>query len=156
MVLLLSADDDFNALASALLEGGSVSQVYRLPSRQPGEGAVAPYLGGHRLFREDLTGAALDRRHRAGARIVTRPASVEPEPGQDLLFVIRPDGVLVPSLDGETPALSDGGTCVVLTAPDLATERSTSVHRDQQAVSADATARFEAGGSAGGSSRAED
>ena len=156
MVLLLSADDDFNALASALLEGGSVSQVYRLPSRQPGEGAVAPYLGGHRLFREDLTGAALDRRHRAGARIVTRPASVEPEPGQDLLFVIRPDGVLVPSLDGETPALSDGGTCVVLTAPDLATERSTRVHTGQQVASADATARFEAGGSAGGSSRAED
>ena len=74
----------------------------------------------------------------------------------DLLFVIRPDGVLVPSLDGETPALSDGGTCVVLTAPDLATERSTRVHTGQQVASADATARFEAGGSAGGSSRAED
>ena len=123
MVLLLSDEDDFNALASALLEGALDGQVFRLPARDPRKGAVAPYLGARRLFHEDLTGAALDRRQRAGARIVTRPASLGVEAGFDLLFVIRPGGQLVPALEGAAPALDDGGVCVLVTAPDPEKER---------------------------------
>jgi len=117
MVLLLSDQDDFNALASALLEAALDGQVFRLPSREPGEGTVAPYLGARRLFREDLTGAALDERHRAGARMITRPASQGVEAGHDLLFVVRPGGVLVPSSDAAIPALEDDEVCVLLTTP---------------------------------------
>jgi NhaP-type Na+/H+ or K+/H+ antiporter len=117
MVLLLSDEDDFNALASALLEGALDGQVFRLPPRDPAGGAVAPFLGGRRLFREDLTGASLDRRHRAGGRVITRPASPELEAGLDLLFVIRPGGVLVPVVEGRTPPLDEGGVCVLLATP---------------------------------------
>lgn len=122
MVLLLSDQDDFNALASALLEGALDGQVFRLPSRDPDEGAVAPYLGAPRLFREDLTGAALDERHRAGARMITRPAAQGVEAGHDLLFVVRPGGVLVPASDGAIPVLEVDGVCVLLTAPGQADE----------------------------------
>lgn len=117
VVLLLSDQDDFNALASALLEGTLDGQVFRLPSRDPREGVVAPYLGARRLFREDLTGAALDERQRAGARVITRPASQGLEAGHELLFLVRPGGVLVPASDGAIPALEDDGVCVLLTAP---------------------------------------
>jgi hypothetical protein len=120
MVLLLSDEDDFNALASALLEGALDGQVFRLPPRDPGGGAVAPFLGGRRLFREDLTGASLDRRHRAGGRVITRPASPELEAGLDLLCVIRPGGVLLPVVEGRTPPLDEGSVCVLLAAPDRA------------------------------------
>lgn len=117
VVLLLSDEDDFNALASALLEGALDGQVFRLPSQAPGAGAVAPYLGGRQLFRDDLTGIALDRRHRAGARIVTRAASDGVVVGSDLLCVIRPDGRLLPTLEGSAPTLDEGGVCVWLTEP---------------------------------------
>ena len=117
MVLLLSDEDDFNALASALLEGSLDGQVFRLPSRAPGAGAVAPYLGGRRLFRDELTGLALDRRHQAGGRIVTRPASAGVAVGWDLLCVIRPDGRLLPSLEGAAPTLDEGGVCIWFTPP---------------------------------------
>ena len=120
MVLLLSDEDDFNALASTLLEGALDGQVFRLPTRDLRGGAVAPYLGARRLFREDLSGAALDRRHRAGARIVSRPASEGVPADSDLLFVIRPGGVLVPAVDGAAPTLEDGGVCVLLASPSLA------------------------------------
>lgn len=122
MVLLLSDQDDFNALASALLEGALDGQVFRLPPRDPGEGAVAPYLGARRLFREDLTGAALDERQRAGASVITRPAAQGVEAGHDLLFVVRPGGVLVPASDRAIPPLEDDGVCVLLTAPGEADE----------------------------------
>lgn len=115
MVLLLSDQDDFNALASALLEGSLEGQVFRLPERDGREGAVSPYLGARRLFHDGLTGAALDRRHRAGARIVARPAA-EGVPAQcELLFVVQPGGVLVPATEGAAPPLDQGGICVLLT-----------------------------------------
>jgi hypothetical protein len=41
-VLLLTEEDDFNALASAVLAGNLETQVYRLAPRQPSHGVVAP------------------------------------------------------------------------------------------------------------------
>ena len=55
-VLLLTDEDDFNALASADLAGSVDGPVYRLGARQPGHGVVAPYTGGETLFTAGLTG----------------------------------------------------------------------------------------------------
>ena len=45
MVLLLTSEDDFNALASTILQGNVGCPVYRLRPRMPGDGLVAPYAG---------------------------------------------------------------------------------------------------------------
>ncbi|MGH3365152.1 MAG: cation:proton antiporter [Nocardioidaceae bacterium] len=114
-VLLLSDEDDFNALASSLLEGSVDGQVYRLTPPSTGEGAVAPYIGTSRLFREDLTGAALARRYEAGERIVTQPAAPGRLPaGFDLLFLLREQGQLVPVLEGEAPVQQPGDVAVLI------------------------------------------
>lgn len=59
MVLLLTSEDDFNALASTILLGN----VYRMRPRMPGHGVVAPYTGGQMLFGTDLTRHTVARRH---------------------------------------------------------------------------------------------
>ena len=45
-VLLLTEEDDFNALGSADLAGTVEGPVYRLGARLPSHGVVAPYTGG--------------------------------------------------------------------------------------------------------------
>ncbi|HSE08882.1 MAG TPA: cation:proton antiporter [Nocardioidaceae bacterium] len=137
IVLLLSGEDDFNALASALLEGSLEGQVFRLPARDPVGGAVAPYLGARSLFSPHLTGEEIDRRHRMGARIVTQPVSEGVPAGFDVLFVIRPDGVLVPTIEGVTPHLHDGSVCVLLTG--AAEQPETPERSERPARATDAT-----------------
>src|SRR5580692_9167850 len=73
MVLLLTSEDDFNALASTILRGNVDGPVYRLRPQMPGHGVVAPYTGGETLFGAELTGAAVIGRYRDGARIASRP-----------------------------------------------------------------------------------
>ena len=113
-VLLLTGEDDFNSLASMMLEGGVDGPVYRLAAPQPSHGVVAPYLGGEILFGPELSGAAIARRHAAGSRIVTchvgDPAAAE----HDVLFVVRGNGQLAPVTHSGVPAAEPGDTLVLL------------------------------------------
>jgi len=114
MVLLLTSEDDFNALASTILRGNVEGPVYRLRPRLPSHGVVAPYTGGEALFGPELTRPAVIRRHLDGARIAARPG-LDPLPAaSEVLFLIRADGRLVPVTEHTTPARQDGDTAVFL------------------------------------------
>jgi NhaP-type Na+/H+ or K+/H+ antiporter len=114
-VLLLTGEDDFNALASTTLQASMEGAVYRVPAPHDSHGVVAPYTGAEVLFGDPLTGSAINRRHHHGAVIVTRPAEGGAVPdGYDLLFVIRPDGQLVAVTKHQRPAPERGDTLVLL------------------------------------------
>jgi hypothetical protein len=115
-VLLLTAEDDFNSLASLRLRGGGDGPVYRLAAPQPDHGVVAPYLGGEILFGPGLSGAEIARRYEAGSRIWTQRAS-GPAPalaGNDVLFVIRADGRLAPVTHRGEPDAEHGDDLILL------------------------------------------
>ncbi len=113
-VLLLTDEDDFNALAAAELAGAADGQVYRLGARLPSHGVVAPYTGGEILFGTSLTRYDIGRRYAAGARIFTRPADSGVPAGSDLLFVVRADGILAPITQTSIPPLEEGDTMILL------------------------------------------
>ena len=114
MVLLLTSEDDFNALASMMLQGNVEGPVYRLRPELPSHGVVAPYTGGETLFGAELTRPAVLRRYQAGARVAARPGPHPLPAGSEVLFLIRADGRLVPVTEHTTPAPQDGDTAVVL------------------------------------------
>ena len=114
MVLLLTDEDDFNALASAILRGNVDGPVYRLRPRLPGHGVVAPYTGGEALFSAELTRPAVMRRYQDGARVAARRGHDPLPAGSEVLFLIRADGQLVPVTQHITPAPEDGDTTVFL------------------------------------------
>ncbi len=103
-VLLLTHEDDFNALASAVLQGNVNGRVYRLAPPLRSQGVVAPYTGGEILFGAGMTRSAVNRRYQDGARIVVRPADGEPPAGQDILFLLRADGRLAAVTEAGPPA----------------------------------------------------
>ncbi|MGR6999216.1 hypothetical protein ACU686_15480 [Yinghuangia aomiensis] len=113
-MLLLTDEDDFNALAATVLSGAVQGPVYRLGPPTSRHGVVAPYTGGDILFRKALTRTELDRRHRDGAAIVTRSAGEEPPHGYDLLFRIRTDGALAPATHAALPPPEEGDVAVLL------------------------------------------
>ena len=113
-VLLLTDEDDFNALAAVLLAEGVEGRVYRLAPPQRSHGVVAPYTGGDILFGEGMTRAAVSGRYRDGARIVARPGDgVQPAQG-DCLFLVRADGQLAAVTQSGAPAPQAGDTIVSL------------------------------------------
>ena len=114
MVLLLTSEDDFNALASVMLQGNVDGRVYRLRPELPSHGVVAPYTGAETLFAAELTRPAVIRRYQAGARVATRPGTRPLPAASDALFVIRADGRLVPVTDHGRPAPQDADTVVCL------------------------------------------
>jgi NhaP-type Na+/H+ or K+/H+ antiporter len=113
-VLLLTDEDDFNALAATILAGNAETTVYRVAPRQPGHGVVAPYTGGQTVAAPSLTRYDVAQRHHDGARITTRPADGALPPGTDLLFLISPDGTLTPAATPRPPAAVPGSTLVLL------------------------------------------
>jgi NhaP-type Na+/H+ or K+/H+ antiporter len=114
MVLLLTDEDDFNALASAILRDNVDGPVYRLRPRLPSHGVVAPYTGGEALFGSELTRPVVIGRYQDGARIAARPGR-EPLPAaSELLFLIRADGRLAPVTEHTKPAPEEGDTRVFL------------------------------------------
>jgi NhaP-type Na+/H+ or K+/H+ antiporter len=113
-VLLLTDDDDFNALAATILVGNAETTVYRVAPRQPSHGVVAPFTGGQTLFAPGLTRDAIALRYGSGARITTQPADDAIPPGTGLLFLISPDGTLTPATPPHAPATASGGTLVLL------------------------------------------
>jgi NhaP-type Na+/H+ or K+/H+ antiporter len=114
MVLLLTSEDDFNALASTILQGNVGCPVYRLRPRTPSDGVIAPYAGAEALFSSELTRPAAVLRHREGARIEARPGRDPLPAGSEMLFVIRADGQLVPVTENTMPAYRDEDTTVLL------------------------------------------
>ena len=114
MVLLLTGEDDFNALASVMLSGNVDGPVYRLRPELPSHGVVAPYTGGETLFGSELTRPAVIRRSQGGARVAARPASHPLPAGSDVLFVIGADGRLVPVTDHAMPERRADDTVVFL------------------------------------------
>jgi NhaP-type Na+/H+ or K+/H+ antiporter len=116
-VLLLTDEDDFNALASTVLAGNIETQVYRLAPRQPSHGVVAPYTGGETVFAPSLTRYDIAVRHASGARTSTAPANGGIPTGTDLLFLISPDGALTPVTTSRQPTPHPGDMLVLLGLP---------------------------------------
>ena len=120
-VLLLTDEDDFNALAAVLLPTSVDGRVYRLAPQRPSHGVVAPYTGGEILFRKDLTRRAVTDRYAGGARITVQRADGGPAArhgaapaGEDLLFLVRADGHLAAVTQDDTPVPRAGDTMVSL------------------------------------------
>ena len=113
-VLLLTDEDDFNALAAVLLAASVEGRVYRLAPQLRSHGVVAPYTGGEILFSEGLTRLAVSDRYAGGARIIAQRAGGEPAAGHDLLFLVRADGQLAAVTRADTPVPQAGDTTVSL------------------------------------------
>ncbi|MFD8598930.1 cation:proton antiporter [Kitasatospora sp. NPDC059646] len=102
-VYLLTAEDEFNALAAALLGDDSAVPVTRLAATRPGPGVHAPGPSAA-VLPAALTATELARRHAAGARILRRPAHGPLPPGHDLLFTLDHAGRLRPATPHGRPA----------------------------------------------------
>jgi NhaP-type Na+/H+ or K+/H+ antiporter len=120
-VLLLTDEDDFNALASVLVTETVEGRVYRLAPPQRSHGVVAPYTTGEILFANGMTRPAVTKRYQDGARIVAHGTDGVLPAGQELLFVVRADGQLVPVTQTSTPTPEPGDTLVSL-GPALAAQ----------------------------------
>jgi NhaP-type Na+/H+ or K+/H+ antiporter len=114
-VLLLTGQDDFNALALTVVSRSMDGAGYRLPPATPSHSAAIGSTSGKTLFTPQLTGPELARRFGAGSRIQALPANGAIPAGHDLLFVLRADGHLVPATSTSTPAVSHGDTMILLT-----------------------------------------
>ncbi len=128
-VLLLTDEDDFNALASVLLTETVEGRVYRLAPPQRSHGVVAPYTAGEILFADALTRPAVTERHQDGGRIVVHGTGDVLPAGHDLLFIVRADGQLTPVTQTSTPTPQPGDTLVSL-GPALAAQPADPGHRD--------------------------
>ena len=113
-VLLLTDEDDFNALASIVLAGNPQTTVYRLAPRNPSHGVIAPYTGAETVFAPTLTRYDIALRHDAGARTITVSANDAIPPDADLLFLIGPDGSLRPETTSRQLTPQTGDTLVLL------------------------------------------
>jgi NhaP-type Na+/H+ or K+/H+ antiporter len=110
-ILLLTGEDHFNALAATTFGGDSDTPVYRLA---PSPDAVAPYIPGDTLFAPALTRPALTGRYTTGARITTQSSDGTIPPATDLLFLINPQGTLIPVTVSRPPHPQPGDTLVLL------------------------------------------
>ena len=120
-VLLLTGEDDFNALGSIVLSGRFDGSVYRLASARPQYNVDDSAHGAEILFGPQLTGPELVRRFGAGSRVQALAADDGVPAGYDLLFLIRADGQLVPATSKTTPATYHADTMILLTpVPDHA------------------------------------
>ncbi|MGW3241323.1 cation:proton antiporter [Streptomyces sp. NPDC001070] len=116
-VLLLTGEDDFNALASTNLQGSVEGPVYRLAPPSDSHGVVAPFTGGEVLFAPALTRPEVQRRYDRGDRIVTRRVDgPHPDPEQ-LLFLVRADGRLHPATRTAAPLHPHPDDTAVLLTP---------------------------------------
>jgi NhaP-type Na+/H+ or K+/H+ antiporter len=116
-VLLLTDEDDFNALACTILAGNSETRVYRLAPRQASQDDGGARIDGDTLFTADLTSEIVTNRYNCGARIITQPADGTIPAEISLLFLIHPDGVLVPVTTSVQPQPQPGDTLILLASP---------------------------------------
>jgi NhaP-type Na+/H+ or K+/H+ antiporter len=110
-ILLLTDEDNFNGLAATTVAGQSDRPVYRLASSS---GPMPSYVSGEALFAPTLTHAALTARYTKGARITTQPSNGSIPPSTDLLFLINPEGTLIPTTTTRPADPHPGDTLVML------------------------------------------
>ncbi|HKS47827.1 MAG TPA: cation:proton antiporter [Amycolatopsis sp.] len=115
-VLLLTDENDFNALASTNLEATIEGSVYRLGPSTDSPGVIAPYTAGQILFDTVLTGPELARRYDRGARVVTHRIDGPIPAGHQMLFLVRGDGALLPVTRTTIPTPRSGDVAVLLSA----------------------------------------
>jgi NhaP-type Na+/H+ or K+/H+ antiporter len=120
MVLLLTPDDDFNAVATTVLTDAVEGQIYRIGPSERGS-VIAPDLDGNVIFDTTLSPAAINRRYDAGDRIMSVSTGPLP-PESTLLFLVRSDGRLEPVTPRGRPASQPGDAAVVLTRSALTPE----------------------------------
>ncbi|MFF9909163.1 cation:proton antiporter [Streptomyces sp. NPDC013457] len=121
-VFLATDDDDFNALASIVMQDNVDGPVYRVGPPPDSHGVVAPYTGGDILFGRPLVRHVLAERYARGARFVVHPAAAPLPPEHDTLFVVRADHQLDPVTETRKSAPQAGDTLVLLgPAPAAAT-----------------------------------
>ncbi|MFG2131771.1 cation:proton antiporter [Streptomyces sp. NPDC048751] len=113
-VLLLTDEDDFNALASTVLHRAGGVPVYRLGPRSREYGVVAPYGTGETLLAPDLTRLAVSQRYAQGARVVARRFDGPVPHEYDLLLLVRPGGRLAPADGGGRPTPRPDDIAVVI------------------------------------------
>ncbi|HEY9374865.1 cation:proton antiporter [Streptomyces sp.] len=113
-VFLATDDDDFNALASVVMQDNVEGPVYRVGPPHDSHGVVAPYTGGDILFGRSLVRHVLAERYEQGARFVVQPSSAPLPPAHDTLFVVRADQRLVPVTEREETVPQEGDTVVLL------------------------------------------
>jgi NhaP-type Na+/H+ or K+/H+ antiporter len=111
-ILLLTGEDDYNALAATILAGNSETPVFRLPPSQ--SGVVGSNTPGEALFTPTLTHPALTARHTAGANITTLASDGGVPQATDLLFRVNPNGTLIPVTPSRSPDPQPGDTLVIL------------------------------------------
>jgi hypothetical protein len=111
-VLLLTDEDDYNALAATTIAGTSGTPVYRLSPSQSGVGGS--HTPGEALFTPALTHSALTARHSSGAHITTQPSDGGIPQATDLLFRVNPNGTLIPVTLSRPPDPRPGDTLVLL------------------------------------------
>lgn len=114
-VFLATDDDDFNALASVVMQDSVEGPVYRVGPPQDSHGVVAPYTGGDILFGRSLVRHALAARYEAGARFLVQPASAPQLPGSETLFVVHDDLRLEPVTERRRITPREGDSVVLLT-----------------------------------------
>ncbi|MEU4077019.1 sodium:proton exchanger [Streptomyces venezuelae] len=115
-VFLATDDDDFNALASIVMEDNVEGPVYRVGPPHDSHGVVAPYTGGDILFGRSLVRHVLAERYGRGARFTVQPAGHPLPPDHDTLFVVRADQRLDPVTE-RREAVPEAGDSVVLLGP---------------------------------------
>lgn len=115
-VFLATDDDDFNALASVVMQDSVEGPVYRVGPPHDSHGVVAPYTGGDILFGRALVRHALAAQYDAGARFLVQPASAPFPAGSETLFVIHDDLRLEPVTE-KRRVVPGHGDRVVLLAP---------------------------------------
>jgi hypothetical protein len=113
-VFLATDDDDFNALASVVMQDNVEGPVYRVGPPHQSHGVVAPYTGGAILFGSSLVRRALAARYEAGARFLVQSASAPVPADHDTLFVVRADRRLEPVTGDEPVTTQEGDSRVLL------------------------------------------
>jgi hypothetical protein len=88
--------------------------VYRLRPDRQDRGVLAPYTAGQTLFSPDLTRRSVAARYAQGGQIHLRARDQGATDGEDLLFVIRVDGQLVPTTGDEPPDVGPDDRIVLL------------------------------------------
>ncbi|MFG2411601.1 cation:proton antiporter [Streptomyces goshikiensis] len=114
-VLLLTSEDDFNALALLTLKATVKGPVHRLEPPTRSHGVIAPYTGGEALFSRGLGRTELARRYAGGARVVALRVEGGIPPGHEVLFLVRSTGRLIAVTDTTVPVPEDGDTAILLT-----------------------------------------
>lgn len=95
-VFLATDDDDFNALASIVMQDTVEGLVYRVGPPHDSHGVVAPYTGGDILFGRSLVRHTLAERYERGARFIVQLTTAPLPREHDTLFVVRADHRLDP------------------------------------------------------------